>query len=480
MKNRILFIIPLLFFICISGCSKTDSVTDSQPNANLVILYTNDEHGWLAGDGGSGGAAEMMGLWRSKEGYSETGPYLILSGGDNWTGPAISTWFGGESMVSVMNEMGYDAAAIGNHEFDFKIDGLKTRMQQAVFPYLSANVREKSTGLIPDYITPFIIKTVNGIKVGIIGLSSMTTPWSTFPTHVETLEFINYVDALTQTVPQVQAEGADIIIVIAHLCHSELTALVPTAKLMGIDIMTGGHCHDLYTTESEGIILTETGGEMGTYARIDLVYNKDRDEIVEYSHGVWFNQGGQADSAIANIVTVWQANLDTELSGVIGYADQVIDQYSPGMQNMLTDSWLYTFPHADISMTNSGGIRQSIPAGEILLTTIVGVLPFENYIIELELTGTQVIDCVDNLIVGGMTTVHGYFHPDGTPLVADSVYTVLTTDYLYSRSDFNFSLYDTTPYYTSVNYRQPVVDWIESLNTTAANPLNNYLDQIRL
>ena len=87
-------------------------------------MYTNDEHGLMEATESSGGAAGLMGLWREQEGYSENGPYLILSGGDMWTGPAISTWFKGESMVNVMNGMQYDAAAIGNHEFDFKIEGL--------------------------------------------------------------------------------------------------------------------------------------------------------------------------------------------------------------------------------------------------------------------------------------------------------------------------------------------------------------------
>jgi 2',3'-cyclic-nucleotide 2'-phosphodiesterase (5'-nucleotidase family) len=136
------------------------------------------------------------------------------------------------------------------------------------------------------------------------------------------------------------------------------------------------------------------------------------------------------------------------------------------------------YPTADISMTNAGGIRQSIPIGDITLATIVGLQPFENSIIELELTGTQVIDCVGELVVGGMTTINGYFHPDRTPLVADSVYHVLTIDYLYSLSSNKFSLYDPTPYNTSVNYRQPVIDWIESLQTSSSDPLNNYLDHV--
>jgi len=145
------------------------------------------------------------------------------------------------------------------------------------------------------------------------------------------------------------------------------------------------------------------------------------------------------------------------------------------MGNLVCDSWLQTFPDADVSITNSGGIRQDINQGTITLETIVGLLPFENSIYELDLTGSELIDCIDNYLIGGMTTVSGYTLSDGTPIYAENIYSVLTTDYLYS-ADPDFSVYDPEPNNTSVNYRQPLIDWIKSLNTTSQNPLNNYLD----
>jgi len=127
-------------------------------------------------------------------------------------------------------------------------------------------------------------------------------------------------------------------------------------------------------------------------------------------------------------------------------------------------------------MTNSGGIRQDIESGDITIETIVGLLPFNNTIYELNLSGSEVIDVSGNLLVGGMTTIGGYYLSDGTPIHGDSMYSVLTTDYLYSRTDMNFAAYDPDPYETSVNFRQPLIDWINSLNTSEGDPLNNYLD----
>jgi 2',3'-cyclic-nucleotide 2'-phosphodiesterase (5'-nucleotidase family) len=215
---------------------------------------------------------------------------------------------------------------------------------------------------------------------------------------------------------------------------------------------------------------------MANYAKVEIGFDSNTNEILQISHSVKLNLNGTEDSEIAQVVSYWQSERDAVLSDVIGYAGTEIQRYSAGMHNMVTDAWLFSYPTADISMTNPGGIRQSIPTGEITLSTMVGVLPFENSIVELELTGTEVIDCLADLVVGGITAVGGYFHPDGTPLVADSIYKVLTIDYLYARDDYNFSLYDATPYNTSIHYRQPVIDWIESLNTSSSDPLNNYLD----
>jgi len=474
----VLIIILLLLFAACSEkkSSPTGTSGPTEVNRQIVILYTNDEHGWMEPADSYGGAAGMVGLWRENEDYSDNDNILVLSGGDMWTGPAISTWFQGESMVEVMNAMGYDAAAIGNHEFDFKIEVLKERIIQANFPFLSANIREKQSGENPDFATPYVIREVNGVKVGIIGLSSTTTPWSTFPTHVADYDFIPYETALDETVPAVKAEGAELLILIGHICYSEMLNLVPKAKELGIAMIGGGHCSEEVAEVTDGIGIVESGKFMHAYNRVDIIFNAEADTVVTISANIRPNQGGTPAADIQQVVDQWRALTNQELSQVIGYVNQEINQYSNEMYNMVTDSWLFTFPEADVSMTNKGGIRQSIPAGEITLATIVGVLPFENYILKLELSGAELIDCIGNLVVGGMTTIGGYFLSNGNPIVADSIYTVLTTDYLYAVTSTHFQQYDPDPVNTAVNYRQPLIDWIISLNTSPNNPLDNYLD----
>jgi len=419
-----------------------------------------------------------MGLWRDEEGYTEDGPFLILSGGDSWTGQAISTWFRGESTVETMNAMGYDAAAIGNHEFDFEVSGLRERVEQANFPYLSANIRTKSDGSIPDFAQPYEILEVNDILVGIVGLTTISASYTTFPTYVEDYNFISYETALEEWVPQVWAEGVDIVLCVTHLCRNEMRNLIPLAQELEISMIGGGHCHELVSeVQGDGTVaLIEGGWGMRYYASLNIWYNSGKMVVENLATKTRENQGGSPDPTVESIVSFWETATVDALGEVIGYVENSILSDSAPMHNLVTDSWLFNYPNADIAFTNKGGIRQSIEAGDITKGDIIGVLPFNNNILELQLTGQEVIDCLGNHAVAGITTIGGYFHMDGTPLKLDSTYSVLTTDYLYVQDGNQLSDYDPNPYYTQMNYHQPSVDYILSLNTSSSNPLDDYLD----
>ena len=240
MPMRPIKFILLIFCFLLQSCVKEEDTPDLGPS-DLTILYTNDEHGWISETDDTDGAAKLMGVWRDVEGYTENSSFLILSGGDNWTGPAISTWFQGESTVETMNAMGYSAAAIGNHEFDFQVAGLQERVAQANFPYLSANIRLKSNDSIPDFAEPYVVIEVNDILVGIIGLTTQSASYTTFPTYVEDFNFIAYNQALQEYVPQIWAEGVEVILCVAHICKNEMMGLVLQAKDLGISMIGGGH-----------------------------------------------------------------------------------------------------------------------------------------------------------------------------------------------------------------------------------------------
>ncbi|MGC9349783.1 MAG: bifunctional metallophosphatase/5'-nucleotidase, partial [Anaerolineae bacterium] len=418
------------------------------------------------------------------EGYAEDGAYLILSGGDTWTGPAISSWFDGESMVEVMNLMGYDAVALGNHEFDFGLEGLRSRAAQAEFPFLGANVVSAATGEHPDAVLPYVIQEVADLRVGIVGLASRLTPRTTMPTHVEGLLFEPYAETLQTIVPQVKAEGADVILVIGHICNPEMRTLVPEAAELGVAMIGGGHCHQRMSEVVDGVALVAAGSNMRAYGRVALEVDTASGDVLEVDVKVSPNSPGPSDPDVAAVVERWQARLDDALDHVIGYTENGIGRGSNAMHNMVTDAWLAAYP-ADIAMTNPGGFRQEILPGEITLADVVGVLPFDNYLIDVKLTGEEVISSYQHgtrrPAVGGMAYRGGRYviltAEGDVPLDPSATYTVLVNDFMYAGGDgYRFADYDPNAYETGIDWRQPVIEWISTLNTSPDDPVENYVD----
>jgi 5'-nucleotidase/UDP-sugar diphosphatase len=476
-KFTLLFISFILF-----GCQQqTANLNQSSEDhtRRIVILYTNDEHGWMEPNDQNGGAPGMMGLWKNREDFKIDGPFLILSGGDMWTGPAISTLTSGKSMVEVMNILGYSATALGNHEFDFTIDTLRKRLTEMDFPILAANIRERESGKRADFTLPYIIKEVNDVAIGIIGLTTLSVPKTTKPANVTEYVFTPYARELREIVPRVKSEGAELIILIGHLCHDEMRELAPLAREFGIPVIGGGHCHQLFEETFEGVTLLQSGSQYDNYAKAELLFDDFADTLISISSSVHANSDSIRDMSIESVVSKWRNRLDKTLTEVIGYTSSDIPQKSPEMQNMITDSWLFTYPSAQVALTNTGGIRQSIPSGKITNEMIFGLLPFQNNILEIDLKGSELLDCLGRDIVfsGIVKTEDGYKMAEGSILFSDSTYKVLTNDYLYSRPDLNYQKYDKEPYDTSIHYRQPLIDWLRSVNSTIENPVNAHLDK---
>jgi 2',3'-cyclic-nucleotide 2'-phosphodiesterase (5'-nucleotidase family) len=445
----------------------------------LTVLYTNDEHGWMEGMEPGEGAANLINRWREQEGYVPDGSFLILSGGDMWTGPAISTWFDGQSMAEVMNEMGYTAAAVGNHEFDFGLESLQQRAGESTFPFLSANIRYRDSGETPTDlgIQPFVVVEANGIQVGIVGLTTTSTPRTTNPVNVADFEFMAYEAALREVVPQVKEAGAELILVPGHICRDELVSLANVIGDLGVHLLGGGHCNELFTEEANGIVILEGGYHFTSYARVTFQFDTVTDTVVSADYGVNFNTGSEADARVDGVVMRWQEEAEVELEQVIGYTEMGIDRRSPEMESLITGAWLAGYP-ADIAVTNLGGIRAGIPAGEITLSDVIGVMPFSNVLIELELTGEQLLTLLgrNSLAIAGAYRTGALWLLEATdePVQRDENYRVLVNDFMYAGGDgLDFlAAYDPDGYNTAIDWRQPVIDWIVAQQSSATSPID--------
>ncbi|MCX5718506.1 MAG: metallophosphatase, partial [Nitrospirae bacterium] len=223
--------ICIIFLLVVSVFSVNAEQTE------IRILYVNDFHGFaepykpFGSDEMSGGIVYLSARVNAlrKEKVS-----LLLSAGDMIQGNNWANLSQGESVIELMNAMGFDAMVVGNHEFDFGQDVLKKRISEAKFPVLGANVE----GL--DMLKPFVIKELDGIKVAILGIVTEDTPVSTHPRNVSGLKFLSEESTVEKYMTELKIK-ADIIIILSHIGHHADRILAE--KVKGIDVIVGGHSH---------------------------------------------------------------------------------------------------------------------------------------------------------------------------------------------------------------------------------------------
>jgi 2',3'-cyclic-nucleotide 2'-phosphodiesterase (5'-nucleotidase family) len=385
-------------------------------------------------------------------------------------------------MVEVMNIMGYAASAVGNHEFDFGLDVLKTRISEAKYPYLSANLRTKDGGQLPADlgIKAYTVMEVNHIKIGIIGLTTIILPELTKPENRGDFTVIDYQQALREVFPSVRSAGADLVIVDGHICADEMETLARHVTDLGIALITGGHCNDLTARKVGDTLLLEGGTRYQNYATATFTYDPVQRKLLDEVYNVKMNTGGKEDPALVEIINRWQAKADAELNVTIGYLKEEISQGSDAMDRLITGAWLKAFPEADIAITNKGGMTNRLPFGDLKLADIIAMMPFDNTIVEVKMKGSDLLKAIQGgvtgPVIGGMYQQGGEWilEKTGKAVQAGTTYHVLINDFMYSGGD-NYKLFaqaDPDGYNSGIDWRQPVIDWIKAQNSSIDNPLD--------
>jgi 5'-nucleotidase len=227
---------PLLFLLV--ACS---SAPAPRPPVHVVIVGTTDVHGWYNGHtevprvGGEGirwGGLPLFASYVNALREQNPGRVLVVDSGDMFQGTLESNLNEGEAVIRGYNAIGYTAAAVGNHEFDFgplgplpsprtasddPLGALKRNARLARFPYLAANITEKATGRTPSWMRRYVMATAGGAKIGIIGLATPDTPAVTLAVNVQGLDFGDPVAAAIECARELREQGADAIIVVAHI-----------------------------------------------------------------------------------------------------------------------------------------------------------------------------------------------------------------------------------------------------------------------
>lgn len=446
---------------------------DCKSCLTLVIVHDNDFHGNLKPlkdkrisktdlVGGSAYIAAMIEDIREKY----PGKVLVLDAGDIAQGTPISNIFEGKPVVEVMNRIGYDAMTIGNHEFDWGQEALKQMISKAEFPVVCANVvYEDDPNRIFLDLKPYIIKEVGNIKVGIIGVTTPTTPTITKAENVKGLKFLNPAKTVRRYIPEMKKDGASVIIVLSHMGFSEDIKLAE--KVRGIDVIVGGHSHTkLKKTKKVRNTLIVQAGSKGRYlGKLVMKLDPDTKQVKHYTADneiiPVLHEGLEPDEEIMKIVSRYENKIEDRMSRVIGKAE--IDlMRSPGkgradsdLGNLICDS-LRAETGADVAIYNPGGIRADIYAGDVTVEDMFNVLPFDNALVTFEIPGSSLLKVLEHgasgsgsAQVSGVTFAIDYSKPggqrvsdvmvNGEPLDKDAYYTVTTVDFLFmGGDDYNF------------------------------------------
>ncbi|NLB74749.1 MAG: bifunctional metallophosphatase/5'-nucleotidase, partial [Firmicutes bacterium] len=384
MSRRSTLRLSILFITMMAVCAASACVAAAGEN-EVVILYMNDVHGRLESfkapdsDALIGGLIKLATLVEDIAG-EKAGNVIILNAGDALHGTNIANLFEGRPMVEALEAIGVDAMAIGNHEFNYGQSVLQKMAEEASFTFLSANTIQVDTrrALFPGAL----ILPVDGMRIGIFGLTPIDTPTVTHPKNVEGLEFLDPIRVSSWMVPYLRDyEKVDLVIGLTHIGYDDDRLLA--SKVPGIDIIVGGHSHTrLEQPDKVGSTVIVQSGEHGESLG-NLEVSCENGKVTDYV-GSLIPCAPEVveDSRIGEIIRTYNKELEAKLSEVIGEAATALDGERANVRtretnlgNLVADV-MRQAGAADIALTNGGGLRASIKAGSITVGDVFTVLPF--------------------------------------------------------------------------------------------------------
>ncbi|MCB1647111.1 MAG: bifunctional metallophosphatase/5'-nucleotidase, partial [Pseudomonadales bacterium] len=346
----------------------------------LVVIHTNDFHGHISEENEYAGAARIAAL--VTETRRQNSNVLVVDAGDAISGTPVSTMFQGKPIFSVLNRIGYDAAALGNHEFDHGYAQIQAFREIASYPLLSANALDPAGNYIAD--APDTILDINGIRVGLIGLITDTTPDIIIPHGNEDIQFLDPETVLRERVALLRPK-VDLLVVLSHVGHEEELKLA--AKVAGIDIIVGGHSHTRVEppvrVNRTWVVQAHCYGSHVGYLELEI----DTDKHAMASFNGYLIPAAdlpapQAD--VAALVAEWEQQVEEAVDFQISVAER---DYSRNELQVLFEAIMAEETGADFGFYNSGGIRDTLRAGPVTARHIWNIEPFSNNLVTVTADG---------------------------------------------------------------------------------------------
>lgn len=407
----ILIAISLLILV---GC--TDRLTES---GKIVVLYTGDMH--CSVESGAN-KLDFAQLALYKQAVSNSADYVTLVDcGDAVQGSNIGTLTKGESIVELMNEVGYDVCTFGNHEFDYGIDQLEKLMGMSDAEYICCNFMD-SDGC---FVSPYTIRSYGELKIAYIGI---TTPYTLTSSNPEVFKDENgelkysfcqdtsgekLYNAVQNAVDTAIGMDADYVIALAHLGNGEGYSPYGSedviAATSGIDIVLDGHSHtvvesrEVYNKEGEPVMLTSSGSHMQYIGQVTIDTRRTtgkNDDVIT----IRLIDSSDYDR-VAGKTEETEKEFEEILGTEIGYTaktlsvnsengNRLVRNRETGIGNFVADAYR-SLTNADIAFVNGGGIRADIPEGKITYGDLLNVQPYGNMICVVEATGLEIRDALE-------------------------------------------------------------------------------------
>ena len=398
---------------------------ENEDKKDIMILYTSDIHCGI--DEGFGYAGlEQICKYEQEKGYE----VILVDDGDNIQGDPLGLLTKGDALIDLMNKMGYSVAIPGNHEFDYGVDNFLSLAEKAQFKYISCNFQYKGENVFD----PYVIREIGGRKIGFVGVTTPTTITASKPTlfEDENGEFVysflqdetgeGVYNAVQSAVDNARKEGAEYVIVLGHLGNEEQCRPWTYADVIshtnGIDAFLDGHSHDtdqviMKNKDGKEVPRSACGTKMQHigWCRIPAegevtagIYSWTLDDPAPEVLGI--------ENEMSTAVKEARGSISKLLEGKIAVSEQEMTIYDPvavdpewgkvrmirraetNLGDLCTDAYRFV-TGADIALLGGGGIRVSIPAGDVTMKNMYEVFPFGNEICVVQATGQQILDALE-------------------------------------------------------------------------------------
>ena len=399
--------ILLLTVSALIGCSTGQRVVKQQHQKSIVVLYENDVHGQIDG------YPKLAGL-RDAISQSDTAWTAVVSCGDYLSGGVACSLRKGEYIVTLMNSVGYDAVTLGNHEYDFGMPRLMELIPTLNTTPVCVNLYEYQ-GNVP-MISPYVIKQYGDKRVAFVGVSTPESmdaeAYSFFDDDGRQLYDLHSKETyqmVQQAADKARREGADYVIVLAHLGEVDSDTGVDSyglaAATRGIDAVLDGHTHNTYArkdiTNLDGkkVPVSSTGTQFANYGKLVIKDGKIYTTLVPAAENTYKSEKVAATLADVKASLKEQTSRrlcksDFELTINDANGNRLVRSGETNLSDLITDAYRKAV-QAEIGLMNGGGLRNSIKAGVITYGDVLNTLPFDNCIIKMEATGQQIMTMLE-------------------------------------------------------------------------------------